>query len=840
MKAQETTIEELVNGNRQFRVPLYQRTYSWQEKQWAQLWSAIREQAEALTDSDPGPAHFLGPVVLAPGPTLPSGPQRWIVVDGQQRLTTLSLLLCALRDRARLEDAKLADKIHEDYLTNRWEVGDDALRLLPTQADRAAFQACVAGAVDAGAAGAIGEAYRYFQRMLAEFDDPDDPGDLRRLERAIARRLEIVWIAADKDDNVYRIFESLNNTGLKLTQADLLRNYLFMLLPQRGEAVYRDLWQPTHELLGTEGLELLAWLDLVLRGQQKVRRDDVYRNQRHRLAHLEKQLDEVAVEAEVAELTRRGRLLSLLLDPDREAHQNVRRALRRLTAWDAVTIYPAAMAILDRRDKTTATSEEVADALTCLESFLVRRMLCGTPTNNLNRILNSAPAELVDGPIVEKIREYLSRERHYWADDAALRDAIRDRNFYWSGRSQQRQFVLRRFEESFEHKEPVDWTRASLTVEHVMPQTLNAAWRRDLEPLAPAGQTVRDAHAALVHTLGNLTLSGYNGQLSNKPFADKRILLRDSGLAMNHAVAASRNWGPEQILDRADELAGRAIALWPGPNPRPAEPPAEKPKWRTLRQALTALPAGTWTSPADLAELVSSYQGVVTRHLRSNAFPNIWRVLDQGGSVLPDLRWPDGAEREDPLARLTAEGVDLIEGVASQYHRMWPTELAQLIGLTSPEAVSAPPPDPDSEAEFWGVFDAEADAATIAGLRAAVEAWRQAGGEFSVGYHEEISGYFAVGTDRSAVPWIVSPENDYVEMAFDALRLVPPFDDPAVREEFRKRCEVIPGIVVPAAKVDFQPWFPLDVLANPEAREPVRDALQWFASACTADEMPPG
>ena len=572
MKAQEITLEELVSGNRQFRVPLYQRTYSWQEKQWAPLWTAIREQAEALSDGDGGPGHFLGSVVLAPGPTFPSGPTCWIVVDGQQRLTTLALALCALRDRIRGEDEKLAVHIHEDLLVNRWEDGDHGLKVLPTQADRAAFRACVNGTPEAGGAGAIGEAYRFFQRMLEEFDDPDDPADLRRVERAITRRMEIVWIAADRNDNVHRIFESLNNTGLKLTQADLIRNYLFMLLPERGERVYQTVWQPMQDDLGTDGLELLAWLDLVVRGQAKVRRDDVYREQQRRLRYLEALRDEDRVEAEVAEFARRSRLLGLLQHPDRESHPQVRRALRRLAAWDAVTTYPMAMVLLDRRDRQTATNDEIVEGLTCLESFLVRRMLCGTPTNNLNRILNSAPPELADGPLVEAVREYLSRERHYWADDTTLREAIRERNFYWSGRAQQRQFVLRRIEESFGHKEPIDWDRASLTIEHVLPQKLNAAWRRELEPRLTAGQNVREVHAALVHTLGNLTLTGYNSQLSNKPFADKRDMLRDSGLAMNHAIASHKVWGPNEITERADALADKAIELWPGPNERPAAP----------------------------------------------------------------------------------------------------------------------------------------------------------------------------------------------------------------------------------------------------------------------------
>lgn len=136
--------------------------------------------------------------------------------------------------------------------------------------------------------------------MLVEADDPEDPYDIERIKQAISLRLDVVEIAADPSDNVHRIFESLNNTGMSLSQADLLRNYLFMLMPNCGEEVYRQLWLPMQDRLGAERLELLAWLDLVLRGNERIRRDEVYREQQRRLNNLNG--DEAAVRAEVAEL----------------------------------------------------------------------------------------------------------------------------------------------------------------------------------------------------------------------------------------------------------------------------------------------------------------------------------------------------------------------------------------------------------------------------------------------------------------------------------------------------------------------------------------------------------
>ncbi len=828
MKAQETTLAELLAGAKQFRVPLYQRTYSWDKKQWEPLWKAIVEQAEEVSEEEAG--HFLGSVVLAPGPSTPTGPHLWIVVDGQQRLTTLALVLCALRDRVRAENIETARYLHEEYLINRRHQDDSHLKLLPTQADRAAFGACVRGEADAGGPGRIGEAYRFFQQKLEEYDDPDDPHDLQRIETAIVRRMEIVSINAEQGDNVHRIFESLNNTGLALSQADLLRNYYFMLLPTRGEHVYTHLWRPLQDKLGTPGLELLAWLDLVMRGQSKVRRDDVYRAQHKRLKALESKQDEAAVEAEVAEFARRGHLLGLIRDPAAaEPDPRLREALRRLREWDATTTYPLVMSLLDRRSQGTASTDEVVEALGYVESFLVRRMLCGVPVNNLNRVLNAAPPEVADGPVAGKVRQYLSRERHYWSDDEALRDAIKDRNFYWSGRAEQRQFVLRRLEEAHQHREPVDWQRASLSIEHVMPQTLSQVWRRDLKALLAPGQTVNDVHGALLHTLGNLTLTGYNSPMGNKAFAEKRAVFANSGLAMNHAIASHEVWGPEEILARADGLAERAIALWPGPVER-LEVHVANPKWRLLRQAVAALPAGTWTTCGDLATLVGSYPAVVARHLAANALPNSWRVLTIEGTALPEFRWPEPDRQDDPMQVLVAEGVTLVDGAADDNQRLWAAEVAEILGLDTDTLIIPGQSDPALVAEFWKTAnDDDAHQPMLEGLRGIVAAWGESGGELRVDPEDPAVGYLCRQEGaRLYVPMMINLEEWYIEIPFSLLRTAKPFDDQLVRNEFRLRCNGIDGVALAASKIDHRPWFSLDVLGNGQAHDAARRALAWF------------
>jgi hypothetical protein len=269
----------------------------------------------------------------------------------QQRLTTLSLLLCAIRDHAQHDDPQLAEKIHEYYLVNKYASGEERYRLLPTQEDRQSWIALVERYADAGGEDRIGAAYRFFLRKLQEVDDPDDEHDIRRVEQTITTRLALVTISAHTDDNVHRIFESLNYKGQPLTQADLLRNYLFMRLPHRGDEVYTHQWLPLQKLLNDAELEELVWLDLVLRGDDRATQESIYRSQQRRLDQLK---DETAIEQWVAELHHKARMFKRVLDPQPESAPELERALRRalgrLNRWGTAVVHPICLHVLFAHD----------------------------------------------------------------------------------------------------------------------------------------------------------------------------------------------------------------------------------------------------------------------------------------------------------------------------------------------------------------------------------------------------------------------------------------------------------------------------------------------------------
>ena len=562
MQVRETSVRELVGGQRQFRVPIFQRRYGWESKQHKQLWADVVDQYDALGEERPASAgdvstHFLGSFVVMPipAPSTAAVPA-FQVVDGQQRLTSLLLLLCAIRDVAAETDEEAIGKYNDWYITNPHTAGNEYYKLIPTEDDQRPFFSVVRRDLEGAADGRIREAYEFYAKTIRAGGD-GQPFDLERLRKAVTERLSIVDITTGVGDNPFRIFESINATGLSLTQADLLRNYIFMRLPNRGAEVYRSIWRPLEDEIGTSRLEGLARVDLQRRGLD-VQKDDIYRQQKER---LDKLTDEDDIEREVRDLRRRGSDYLRIVQPQNEPDRATRESLERLQRWGAQTAHPLLMSLYDLRRRDLCTIEDLRAALSYIESFVIRRQLVGVATNTLSRMFIQMLDEVDPSDVAGSVQRALSRERRYWPSDAQLREAVRTRNFYYQGRWNQRFLILRRLEESYDHPETVDFAATKLTIEHILPQTLSEAWRAHLLEL---GQDPDEVYE-LRHTLGNLTLTAFNGELSNDPFERKRQIYGDSGLRLNRALAEGSTWGREDILKRADELAEKAIRLWPAP-----------------------------------------------------------------------------------------------------------------------------------------------------------------------------------------------------------------------------------------------------------------------------------
>ncbi len=834
MRAHEVSFLDLVQGEKQFQVPLYQRPYSWTEPQLDRLWRDICEQSSSMAAASEHPRHFIGSIVIAPSPGLhAAGVQRWLVVDGQQRLTTLMLVLTALRDHFESVGGGDADRIHRQYLVNEFRQGDEHLRMLPTQADRDVYRALVMRRPAGEQVGNVADAYRYFRRMLVVTDDPDDDDDLVRIEATIRAGLSIVEISAEAGDNVYRIFESLNNTGMRLSQADLLRNYLFMRLPHRGEDVYRDVWLPMQEALTGGQLELLVWLDLVIRGDERVKQTEIYQAQQERLKSISEG-DEAAIEAEIVELARRSKHLLRILDPAREPDLWLREALHRLRAWAATTAYPLVMHLLDLQDQGVAEPADVTEALGHIESFLVRRMICQVPSNNLNQVFNSAPSVLGKTvPVGPAVRGFLSGRRRYWPSDAQIRDSVRSRPFYWTGRGPQRMFVLRRLEESYQAAEPIDFDRAKLTIEHVLPQTLTDEWADLLAAEVSDEGGPRELHEMLVHTLGNLTLTAENSRLSNNPFQRKQDIYTASSLRMNREIADAPTWGKAQIQARGATLAQRIITIWGCPADGLADT-GEGRDWSLLRQACAAIPAGAWTTYGDLAELIGSHPVPVGVHLATHLVPNAWRVLTADGTISSGFRWQLEDRSDDPQVLLESEGITFQSAKAAPVQRLTAADLATLLGMDTSEQVPRDQTGVKLDSEAGARFlqqltQAQPQAAD--GVIDVVGWWQSLGGDLSFGSHSETTCFLVADLSRYVPgdiwPFAIYPQSGTIEVVFQHMRRRPVFEDPALRDEFRQRLESA-GVVLPRSKLNLRPSFRLEILADYPARTAIKDALEWF------------
>ena len=523
MQATNSTLRQLIEGTKVFAVPLYQRRYSWERANWAEFWSSILEQYDFSIGEPAGSTpvtHFIGSFVLAPAPGPASSPTRFVLVDGQQRLTTTMLALAALRDllaeEATDEEARQAivAKFNTLYLHNAFEVNEDRrLRLSPTQQDREDYRSCV-GRTPAVPVGRMGEAYDFFRssKAMRGTDLQGNPLDLDHVAEILLSRLTLVEITTQAGDNVHRIFQTLNSAGVKLKQVDLLRNHFFMLLPNTGERLYIELWRDMELRLGERQLDRFFWAELVRR-DARVSRTDVYAAMQRRLQPIER--SEADVELYLRELNRDSHQYREIVAESESTLPAIELELKFLREWGADTAVPLILETLVAFRDQRLSEAGVVEILRTIESFLVRRMVVGIPTNNLNRIFSSlTPAMARRGVAAKAVVEAFAEGQKYWPSDAQVREAVRARPFYFSGQPQQRRLLLRMIAQTYEGREAAVLPEG-LTIEHILPQAPNDEW---LAQLSSDPSRAMQLHESLVHTLGNMTLTAYNGELGDKPY----------------------------------------------------------------------------------------------------------------------------------------------------------------------------------------------------------------------------------------------------------------------------------------------------------------------------------
>ena len=559
MKATEAKLLKFLQKSPQFVIPIYQRTYSWTEQQCQQLWDDIIRAGS----NDAVGGHFIGSVVyIEQGLYQISSQSPLLVIDGQQRLTTAMLLLEALSrhlgDSEPIEGFS-AEKLRNYYLLNPYEKGERKYKLILTQTDKDSLLALVTQKpLPETHSLRVKENFNFFDKKIEKLNN-----NLEQLCRGLAK-LIIVDIALSRDqDNPQLIFESMNSTGKALSQADLIRNFVLMGLESEHQAkLYNTHWRPMEIEFGQEGYG--SYFDSFMRHYLTVKTGDIPR--------IDGVYDAFKQHAQNAETMGLG-VDQLVTDIqafasyfcamalDKETDNQLSMAFRDLRELKVDVAYPLLLELYDDYSKGQLTREEFHIAIRLIEAYVFRRAVCAIPTNSLNKTFATFHKSLDKERYLESFKAHLLGLRSYkrfprndeFKRDLVLRDlyTIRSRS-YW----------LRRLE-NFERKERVPVHE--YTVEHIMPQNekLSKEWQNEL------GEEWARVHETYLHTLGNLTLTGYNSEYSDRPFTDKRDMpggFKYSPLILNEGLGAVEVWNEQAIKARANQLANRAIKVWDIPS----------------------------------------------------------------------------------------------------------------------------------------------------------------------------------------------------------------------------------------------------------------------------------
>ena len=563
MKATEAKLLDFLKKSPQFVIPIYQRTYSWTEKECRQLWDDL---IRAGSDSQVS-AHFVGSIVyIEKGLYQVSSQSPMLVIDGQQRLTTLTLVIAALAGALEsLEESKREPvdgfsprKLRNYYLVNPEETGERHYKLLLSQTDKASLIAVIGGLErPKDFSLRITENFALFQRWIETRKN-----DLTAICHGLAKLL-VVDVALSRDqDNPQLIFESMNSTGRELSQADLIRNFILMgLEPNLQTALYEQFWRPMEVDFGQDAYA--SQFDSFMRYYLTVKTgeipniNDVY--EKFKAYARSPQTAAAGVKGLVEDIRRYSRYFCAMALGG-ESDPALAAAFQDLRELRVEVAYPFLLELYSDYADERLSHEEFVSAVRLVESYVFRRAICAIPTNSLNKTFATFTKSLKKDRYLESIQAHMLSMPSYrgFPTDEEFRRQLETRDLYKFPR---KAYWLRRLE-NYGRKERV--AVDEYTIEHIMPQNekLSAAWRNAL------GDDWKRVQETWLHTLGNLTLTGYNSEYSDRPFPDKRDMVggfKESPLKLNQGLGSLDNWDEDAIKERAARLSKTAAKVWAFP-----------------------------------------------------------------------------------------------------------------------------------------------------------------------------------------------------------------------------------------------------------------------------------
>lgn len=566
MQAGETTLNKLLNTSRQFIVPIFQRNYSWQKSQYEQLWFDILRASKFKEKQN----HFIGSIVYIDMGTPAGRPQQLLLIDGQQRLTTISILLCAIKDyvqKFNLE-TKLINlaKIKNQFLYNSDEIDEDRYKLLLNVQDKETYIKLIDNTiftVNKPATNII-KCYEFFYERIEDFIK--QYGQIDEIYAGIFK-LSLVSISLDKDsDNPQMIFESMNSTGKDLSQTDLLRNYLLMdLTPEKQTRLYKTYWKPMEELFGEDIYKNdVNKFDYFIRDFLTLKSDtghickinNVYEN--FKRYYLDNNCEKFAVLKDLFTYAKYYACIDLLQENDDE----LKLYWQEFKKLDSHVVYPFLLKLYDDYSCQILIKEDFKKILQVVISYLWRRAICEIPTNSLSKTFATLYQAVDKDDYVNSVIKAFVFKSSYkrFPSDYEVREKLQTKDIY---HFRLRKYLLEALE-NYYHKEPIDLNTANYTIEHIMPQNIehNLSWQQML------GEDWQEVHSLYLHSLGNLTITGYNAEMSNKSFVEKvngESGFKHSHLKLSESIAQCDVWNKKAIQRRTNILTDIILKIWKYP-----------------------------------------------------------------------------------------------------------------------------------------------------------------------------------------------------------------------------------------------------------------------------------
>lgn len=554
MDARKANIYKFLSGDKQYIIPVYQRIYSWEIEECKRLWFDIVDMQKKNKNG-----HFVGSIVSITENDSPSDMSKFTIIDGQQRITTLMLLLLVLRDYAfihREEKSINWKKINNSFLKNPDEDDDSQYKLLLTETDKDILISLIEKRpIDENLNSRLISNYNYFFSNIKNMDL-----SLQDIYEAIGK-LQIVNINLDRtSDEPQVIFESLNSTGKELSESDLIRNFVLMGLDNKQQKdIYKNIWRPMEQLFRYEKQTLL--MDRFFR--------DYLTMKLARIPKLDKIYEEFKMYTNNCEFSTLEDLCKDLyiyaryytnMIFEQGTNKNLINLYKEIKYLKMEVAFPFLLKIHYDFERNLINEDELVSIIKLCISYVFRRNICDIPTNSLNKTFATLKNEINVDDYINSIKAFFILKDDYkiFPNDEKFSSALKVKDIY---HMRIRNYILSSLE-NFNNKAPINIE--NYTIEHIMPQTKNLSnvWKKEL------GKNYETVQKKYLHTIGNLTLTAYNSEMSNKSFSEKMEMnggFKESALRLNSYVVKQNEWNEKIIKERASILVEKALLIWKYP-----------------------------------------------------------------------------------------------------------------------------------------------------------------------------------------------------------------------------------------------------------------------------------